>query len=155
MGISLSSFAPVNLVSRDGFGSAVPRQPAHLHAQAESGAYSRDCSQSAAAASVYLFKPPYAIKSAPSLSVHAIAYRWCPLPRVRRHRASQPRGRSKRVVPWQVTMNQLIYASLSHTYFWYEVGMLKVPATYVQFQQVLLSRTANEVECTMHRHAPA
>ena len=28
-----------NLVSRDGFGSPVPRQPAHLHTQAESGAY--------------------------------------------------------------------------------------------------------------------
>ena len=39
MSISLSPFAPENLVSRDGFGSPVPRQPAHLHAQAESGAY--------------------------------------------------------------------------------------------------------------------
>ena len=29
--ISLSAFAPENLVSRDGFGSPVPRQPAHLH----------------------------------------------------------------------------------------------------------------------------
>ena len=28
-----------NLISRDGFGSPVPRQPAHLHTQAESGAY--------------------------------------------------------------------------------------------------------------------
>ena len=25
-------------------------------------------------------------------------------------------------------MDQLICASLSHTYYWYEVGMLKVPA---------------------------
>ena len=24
-------------------------------------------------------------------------------------------------------MDQLIYASLSHTHYWYEVGMLKVP----------------------------
>ena len=39
MNISLSPFAPENLVSRDGFGSPVPRQPAHLHTQAESGAY--------------------------------------------------------------------------------------------------------------------
>ena len=37
--ISLSTFVPENLVSRDGFGSPVPRQPAHLHTQAESGAY--------------------------------------------------------------------------------------------------------------------
>ena len=35
MNISLSAFAPENLVSRDGFGSPVPRQPAHLHTQAE------------------------------------------------------------------------------------------------------------------------
>ena len=34
--MSLSPFAPGNFVSRDGFGSPVPRQPAHLHAQAES-----------------------------------------------------------------------------------------------------------------------
>ena len=31
--ISLSPFAPGNLVSGDGFGSPVPRQPAHLHIQ--------------------------------------------------------------------------------------------------------------------------
>ena len=42
---SLSLFAPENLVSRDGFGSPVPRQPAHLHTQAESGAYVRDSSR--------------------------------------------------------------------------------------------------------------
>ena len=29
--ISLSPFAPENLVSRDGFGSPVPHQPAHLY----------------------------------------------------------------------------------------------------------------------------
>ena len=42
MNISLSPFAPDNLVSRGGFGSPVPRQPAHLHTQTESGAYLRD-----------------------------------------------------------------------------------------------------------------
>ena len=42
--ISLSPFAPENLVSRDGFSSPVPRQPAHLHVQAESSAYLRDSS---------------------------------------------------------------------------------------------------------------
>ena len=72
-------------------------------------------------------KPPYAIGSVPSLSGHAIAYRWRSLPRVRRHRASKPQGSSERVLPWQITMNQLIFASLSHTHYWYEVGMLKVP----------------------------
>ena len=40
MNISLSAlFVPENLVSRDGFGSLVPRQPAHLHSPTESGDY--------------------------------------------------------------------------------------------------------------------
>ena len=43
--VSLSLFAPENLVSRDSFGSPVPRQPAHLHTQAESYAYLRDPSR--------------------------------------------------------------------------------------------------------------
>ena len=75
-------------------------------------------------------KPPYTIGSVPSLSGHAIAYRWRSLPRVRRHRASKPQGSSERVLLWQITMDQLIFASLSHTHYWYEVGMLKVPAVY-------------------------
>ena len=48
------------------------------------------------------------------------------LPRVRRHRASKPQGSSERVLPWQIPMDQLIFASLSHTHYWYKVGMLKV-----------------------------
>ena len=69
------------------------------------------------------------------VSGHAIAYRWRSLPRVRRHRVSKPQGSSERVLPWQVTMDQLIYAYLSHTHYWYEVGMLKVPActTLIKF----------------------
>ena len=73
-------------------------------------------------------KPPYAIGSVPSLSGHAIAYRWRSLPRVRQHRASKPQGSSERVLPWQVAIDQLICPSLSHNHCWYEVGMLKVPA---------------------------
>ena len=42
---SLSAFAPESLVSRDGFGSPVPRQAAHLHTQAEFGAYLWDSSR--------------------------------------------------------------------------------------------------------------
>ena len=45
MDIPLSAFAPENLVSRDRFGSPVPRQPAHLHTQAESSAYLRHSSR--------------------------------------------------------------------------------------------------------------
>ena len=47
-----------------------------------------------------------------SLSGHAIAYRWRSLPRVHRHRPSKPQGSSKRVLPWQVTMDQLICARI-------------------------------------------
>ena len=82
-------------------------------------------------------KPPYAIGSVSSLSGHAIAYRWRSLPRVRRHRASKPQGSSERVLPWQITMDQLIFASLSHTHYWYEVGMLKVPAVYIYMSMLL------------------
>ena len=83
-------------------------------------------------------KPPYATGSVPSLSGHTITYRWRSLPRVRRHRASKPQGSSERVLPWQITMDQLIFASLSHTHYWYEVGMLKVPTVCeIEFLEVL------------------
>ena len=45
MNIPLSPCVPENLVSRDGFSRPVPRQPAHLHTQAESGAYLPDSSR--------------------------------------------------------------------------------------------------------------
>ena len=124
--IPLSPCVPENLVSRDGFSRPVPRQPAHLHTQAEYGAYLRDSSQVPRRRP--FMKPPYVIGSVPSLRGHAIAHRWRSLPRVHRHRASKPQGGSERVLPWQNTMDQLIFASLSHTHYWYEVGMLKVPA---------------------------
>ena len=62
MYFSLSPFEPENLLSQDGFGSPVPRQPAHLHTQAESGAYLRNSSRVPRlhpfiySASIYLFK---------------------------------------------------------------------------------------------------
>ena len=105
---STGLFVPENLVSRDEFGSPVPRQPAHLHTQAESGAYLRDSSRVPRRRPFIYLKPPYAIGSVPSLSGHTIAYRWCSLPGVRRHRASKPQGSSERVLPWQVTMDQLV-----------------------------------------------
>ena len=117
-----------NLVSRDGFGSPVPRQPTHLHTQAEYGAYLRNSSRVPRRLPFIYFKPSYVIGPVPSLSGHAIAYRWCSLPRVHRHKDSKPQDSSERVLPWQVTMDQLICASLSHTHYWCEVGILKVPA---------------------------
>ena len=89
--ISLSAFAPENLVSRDGFGSPVPRQPAHLHTHKLNPVLTGFL-PSSAAAPIYLFKQPYAIESVPSLSGHATAYRWRSSPRVRRHRANKPQG---------------------------------------------------------------
>ena len=119
MNISLSAFAPENLVSRDGF-SAVPSCVSLLISILKLNlvlTYGIP-PESSATASIYLFKPPYATGPTPSLSSHAIAYRWRSLPRVRRQRASKPQGSSKRVLPWQVTMDQLIFASLSHTHYW-------------------------------------
>ena len=118
---------PENLVSQDGFSLPVSRQPAHLHTQAESGAYLRASSRVPRRRP--FMKLPYAIESVPSLSGHAIAYRWRSLPRVRRYMASKHQGSSERVLPWQVTMDQSMFASLSHTHYWYEVGMLKVQYT--------------------------
>ena len=111
MNIPLSPCVPENLVSRNRFSRPVPRQPAHLHTQAESGAYLRDSSRVPRRRP--FIKPSYATGSVPSLSGHAIAYRWRSLPRVRRHGASKPQGSFERVLPWQVTMEQLIFASLS------------------------------------------
>ena len=52
--ISLSAFVPEDLVSRDGFGSPVPRQPSPLHTQAE-WCLLTGFLPSSAAASIYSF----------------------------------------------------------------------------------------------------
>ena len=45
----------------------------------------------------------------------------------RRHRASNPQGSSERVLPWQVTMDQIICTFLfPHPLLRYKVDMLKV-----------------------------
>ena len=124
---NISPVVPENLVSRDGFSRPVPRQPAHLHTQAESGASLRDSSRVPRRRP--FMKPSYAIGPVSSLSGHAFAYRWRSLPRVCQHSASRSQGSSERMLPWQITMDQLIFASLSHTHYWYEVGMLKVQVT--------------------------
>ena len=109
--IPLSPCVPENLVSRDGFSRPVPRKPAHLHTQAEYGAYLRDSSRLPRRRP--FMKSPYAIGSVPSLSGHAIAYRWRSLPRVRRYRARKPQGSSERMLPcWQITVDQLTFACL-------------------------------------------
>ena len=109
MNISLPAFAPENLVSRDGFSRPVPRQPAHLHTQAESGAYLRNSSRGG----VHLFILT-AIRY--RVSPEFIGSRNCvPMAFTAEsppHRACKPQGSSERVLPWQVTMDQLIFASL-------------------------------------------
>ena len=94
----LPPFAHENLVSRDSFGNPVPRQPAHLHTQAETtGVYlRRDSSRFPRRRRlIYLNRHTYPIGSVPSLSGHAVAYRWRSLLRVRRHGASKPQGSSE------------------------------------------------------------
>ena len=92
---------------------------------------------SSAAASIYIFnKPPYDIESVPSLSGHAIVYRLHSLPRVRRHKASKPKGSPERVLTWQVTMDQLICAYHSHVHYWY---------VFITDSRVWINRVNNKV----------
>ena len=70
MHISLSAFAPENLVSGDGFGSPAPHQPAYLHTQDKAGSYLLGFLPISAAASMYLFIPPYCSPSGLSRVTH-------------------------------------------------------------------------------------
>ena len=127
--ISLSAFAP-EIWSRE-TGYAVPSRVSLLISILRLNLVLTNEIPPEFRGSVYLF-----IGSVPSLSSHAVVCRWHSLPRVRRQRASKPQGSSKRVLPWQVTMDRLIFASLSHIIrYWYEVGMLKVPA-YIYYSDI-------------------
>ena len=138
--ISLPAFASENLVSRNGFSRPVPRQPAHLHTQTELGAYLWDSSR-------VLRRRPLFILNRHTPSSQSRVYRVTQLRTDCVHcRESAGTGpvnlkvvSSKRVLPWQVTMDQLICASLSRTHYWYEVGMLKVPAIYIPLKVYLFS----------------
>ena len=132
-GIFLSAlFAPENLILRDGFGSAVPRQLAHLHTQAEYGALLiTGFLPSSEATSVYLFKTTIRHRVSPEF----IGSRNCvPMaftaesPPAQGHKTQ---GSSESVLPCRVAMDQLICVSLSHTHYWYEVGMSKVTTIYI------------------------
>ena len=103
----LSPFAPENFVSRDGFGRPVLRQPAP---SPHSGWIW--CLPSDFRDGVHLFTPSYAIGSVPSLSGHAIAYRWRSLPRVRGYRAFSSQGSSNNGCCFCITMDELISALL-------------------------------------------
>ena len=92
--ISQFPFVPDNLVSRDRFSRSVRRQPAHSPYSGWIWCLLAEFLPNSAAASIYLFIPPYAIGPLPSLSCKAIAYRWCSLPRVPLYRAISPQGNS-------------------------------------------------------------
>ena len=80
-------------------------------------AYFRDSSRVPQRRPYIYLKTDIRDRVSPELIGSRNAYRRRSLPRVRRPRASKPQGSSKRVPPWQVTMNQLICASLSRTHY--------------------------------------
>ena len=79
------------------------------------------------AASIYLFKQPYAIGLVTSLSGHVMAYPWRSLPRVHRHRVNKPQDSPKRVLPLHHhgPINMRI-SFPQHPLMEYEVDMFKV-----------------------------
>ena len=99
MNVFLSPFAPENLVSRDGFDSPVPRQPTHLHTQAEFGAYLRDSSRFSRRQCPFIYLNRHTPSGQSRVYRVTRLYRWRSLLRVRRHGASKPQGSSKRVLP--------------------------------------------------------
>ena len=78
---SLSPFAPKNLVSRDGLGRPVPRQRVHSPHSVRLNLVLTHGIPPYFRGGVHLFIPSPAIEPVPSLSGHAIAYRWRSLPR--------------------------------------------------------------------------
>ena len=121
--------ASEKFVSRDGFGRPVPRQPAHLHTQAESDAYLRDSSRVPRRRSFIYFNHH-------TPSGQSRVYRVTQLRTDGVHcRESTGTGPvNLKVVPYGCCLGRspqtiLICASLSHTHYWYKVGMLKVPGS--------------------------
>ena len=72
---SLSPFAPENLVSRDRFGRPVPHQPTYSPHSRLNLVLTHGIPHDFRGG-VHLFILTIAIGSVPSLSGHAIAYRW-------------------------------------------------------------------------------
>ena len=92
--VCLSAFAPENLVSpRDGFGRPVPR-PACSFSILRLNLVLTHGIPPDFRRGVHFFIPPTATESVPSLSGHAIAYRWRVLHKVRRRRTSSPQRSS-------------------------------------------------------------
>ena len=79
-----------------------------LYTNAESGAW---YSSRIPGRRPYILPAPHTIGSVPSLSGHAIAYRWRSLPRVRWRRASSPQGSSSNGCCPCITMDQMLLCS--------------------------------------------
>ena len=133
MNISLSPFAPENLVSRDGFSSPVLRQPAHLHTQAESSAYlvliTGFLPSSAAASTQFRTDGLHCRESAAKV----VPNRCCLV---------------------QVTMDQLICASPSHTHYWYGVWSGYVEGTGGMWPTNLRMRVVERIGEYLHTARP-
>ena len=118
MNIYLSALAPENLVSRDGSGSPVPLQPAHLHTQAKYGAYLLRDSPRVPRRRLFIYlKPPYAIGSVGvyrvmQLRTDGVRYREC----------AGAGSINPKVVPNECCLRRSawtnLYASLSYTHYW-------------------------------------
>ena len=125
MNISLSLYVPETLVSRDEFSRPVPRQPAHLHTQAKSSAYSRDSSR-------FPRRRPFIYLNRHTPSGQSRIYRVTHLRTDDAHclefAGTGPVVLKVVSVPGaailQVTMDQLMCALFSNTHYWCEVGVL-------------------------------
>ena len=61
-------------------------------------------------------------------------------------RACKPQGSYKRVLRGQVAVDQLMRAFLSHTHYWCELGMLKVPNIFkVYIREKEMARTSTNM----------
>ena len=116
MNIPLSPCVPENLISRDGFSRPIPRQPAHLHTQADVRVLyapyvvftqsrnqpaprprlriwsinSKTDSPGRPASACSFSTPRMNLVFSYRLSGRPITYRWRSLPRVCQHRTSKP-----------------------------------------------------------------
>ena len=137
--ISLSPFAPENLVSWDGFGSStVPRLPAHLHTQAESGACFRGSSRAPRRRPFIYYLNRHTTPSGQS-RVYRVTHLRTDGVHCRESAGTGPVNLkvvpNGRVLPWQVTIDQLICAWLSFPHpllLVYKVGMAWYEVLYRQ-----------------------
>ena len=113
--IPLSPCVPENLVSRDGSSRPVPRQPAHLHTQS-GGIWCLLTGFLPSSAAAPIYETAIHTPSGQSRVYRVTQFRTDGV-HCRESAGTGPvnlkQGSSERVLPWQITMNQLIFASLS------------------------------------------